>query len=39
MKRAHVTFLNMLSISAFIIITCGILGSVWWACIDDQNET
>jgi hypothetical protein len=29
----------MLSISFFIIIFCGLLVSVWWACVDDRNET
>jgi hypothetical protein len=29
----------MLSISFFIIILCGLLVSVWWACADDRNET
>jgi hypothetical protein len=29
----------MLSISSFIIVFCGLLGSVWWACKDDKNQT
>ncbi len=39
MKRAHPLLPNMLSIGSFIIIFSGLLGSVWWACSQDKNET
>ena len=29
----------MLSISSFIIIFCGLIGTVWWACMNDGNKT
>jgi hypothetical protein len=39
MKRAVVvSYFPMISLGAFLLILCGVLGSVVWACVEDQNE-
>ena len=29
----------MLTIGAFLFIVGALLGCVWWACLNDRNET
>jgi len=39
MKRAvGVSYFSMISLGAFFFILCGVLGSVVWACAEDQTE-
>ncbi len=41
MKRAHFpsAYLYMLTIGSFLFLVCGLGGCVWWACLEDRNET